>query len=296
MDRLEAKWTVGKLKRLGIALRDGAEPSSGLPDYDEVMLFYNEAAVRVEEDIDRHDWSPILGEIRPRVTSRAKSIDTLREKLQRTKTFPLPSIQDIAGVRFEADMSLDQQEKVAKQVAALFVPAGKIDDIREAPHSGYRAMHVLFRLPTWDGDTKSSLQVRVEVQIRTQLQSAWANMYEAVADVLGRGIRYEEYPVGSSEEAALVAELHELAVSRIASLEQRRNEAERVRDMRRDSQRYLRTLMPGPKGERVADDVRALGERFESVMASLQVLQQSYLDEMQSIERRFATMREERKR
>lgn len=296
MDRLEAKWTVGKLKRLGIALRDGAEPSSGLPDYDEVMLFYNEAAVRVEEDIDRHDWSPILGDIRPRVTSRAKSIDTLREKLQRTKTFPLPSIQDIAGVRFEADMSLAQQEKVANEVAALFVPAGKIDDIRQAPHSGYRAMHVLFRLPTWDGDATSRLQVRVEVQIRTQLQSAWANMYEAVADVLGRGIRYEEYPVESEEEAELVAELHELAVSRIASLEQRRNEAERVRDSRRDSQRYLQTLMPGPKGERVADDVRALGERLESIMASLQVLQQSYLDEMQSIEHRFATMREERKR
>jgi hypothetical protein len=75
MERLEAKWTVGKLKLLGNALRDGAEPSSGLPDYDEVMLFYNEAAVQVEEEIDRQDWGQILGELRPRVASRAKSID-----------------------------------------------------------------------------------------------------------------------------------------------------------------------------------------------------------------------------
>lgn len=125
MERLEAKWTVGKLKRLGNALRDGAEPSSGLPDYDEVMLFYNEVAVQVEEEIDRQDWGPVLGELRPRVTSRAKSIDTLREKLQRIKTYQLPNIQDIAGVRFEADMSLDQQNRVAKQIAALLNPAGK---------------------------------------------------------------------------------------------------------------------------------------------------------------------------
>jgi ppGpp synthetase/RelA/SpoT-type nucleotidyltranferase len=295
MEKLEARWTVGKLKRLGNALRDGAEPSSGLPDYDEVMLFYNEAAVLVEEEIDRQDWGPILGELRPRVTSRAKSIDTLREKLQRIKTYQLPNIQDIAGVRFEADMSLDQQDQVAKLIAALLNPFGEIDDIRVAPHSGYRAIHVLLRLPTWDGDLRASLQVRVEVQIRTQLQSAWANMYEAVADVLGRGIRYDEYPA-ESEEAKLVAELQHLALDRITKLEHRRNEAERVNGMHRDSQRYLQTLMPGPKGERVAEDVRALGKRLESVMASVQVLQQSYLNEMQSIEHRFATMREERKR
>lgn len=295
MERLEAKWTVGKLKRLGNALRDGAEPSDGLPDYDDVMLFYNEAAAQVEEEIDRHDWRPVLGDLEPRVTSRAKSIDTLREKLQRTKTFPLPNIQDVAGVRFEADMSLDQQDQVAKQLAALFDPAGEIDDIRKEPHSGYRAIHVLFRFPTWDGDVKASLQVRVEVQIRTQLQSAWANMYESVADVLGRGIRYEEYPT-ESEEATLIAELHHLALDRIVKLEHRRNEAERVNAMHKDSQRYLQTLMPGPKGERVAEDVRSLGDRLELALASLQVLQQSYLDEMQSIEHRFATMREERKR
>lgn len=34
----------------------------------------------------------------------------------------------------------------------------------------------------------------IEIQIRTQMQHEWAEMFEKVADVLGRGIRYGEPP------------------------------------------------------------------------------------------------------
>lgn len=73
-------------------------------------------------------------------------------------------------------------------------------DLRDNPHSGYRAVHVWLRLPGG----------RVEVQIRTVGQSAWANTYERIGDLLGRGIRYNEMP--EDQDAREIVELmHQLA-------------------------------------------------------------------------------------
>lgn len=73
-------------------------------------------------------------------------------------------------------------------------------DLRDNPHSGYRAVHVWLRLPGG----------RVEVQIRTVGQSAWANTYERIGDLLGRGIRYNEMP--EDQGAREIVELmHQLA-------------------------------------------------------------------------------------
>lgn len=180
------------------------------------MFWYNDLAAHVQQRVDDVDWVSMLETASFEITSRPKTIDTLRQKLLRDKDMPLLSVQDIAGVRFEAEMSLDQQDAVAVAVAGLFGHGiESIRDLRERPHSGYRAVHVWLRLPA-----------RVEVQIRTHLQGAWANAYEAAADVLGRGIRYGELPNGL-EERAVVQAMQKLSLEQIAMAELERSALQR---------------------------------------------------------------------
>jgi ppGpp synthetase/RelA/SpoT-type nucleotidyltranferase len=184
------------------------------------MVFYNDLAAYAQAQIAGLDWGPLLGDRIPEVTSRPKTIDTLRQKLQREKTTQLPSVQDIAGVRFEAEMTLDEQDAVANAIAGLFGHdlQACMKDLRENPHSGYRAVHLWLRLPA-----------RVEVQIRTHLQGQWANTYEAVADVLGRRIRYDELPE-DKEARELVEALQSLSKTGIMLLEEGRVKIRRLVD------------------------------------------------------------------
>lgn len=213
-DMLVCPWTTSELRRLSHHIRDETPPSDNHPAYGEVMVWYNDLAAEVQQRIAALNWPPLLLERPFEVTSRPKTIDTLRQKLQRDHRTPLQSVQDIAGVRFEAEMSLDEQDAVAHAICGAFNhdPISSIRDMRTDDHSGYRGLHIWLRLPA-----------RVEVQVRTHLQGQWANMYETAADVLGRGIRYDELPAGEMERT-IVLGLRELSTRRIADIEKDRNE------------------------------------------------------------------------
>lgn len=173
-------WTKNALRRLGVALRDGVSPPIGGPSYAEVMLWHSDLATEVQDRIEGRSWltaSELL------VTSRSKTQDTLVEKLQRQPSLQLNAVQDLAGVRVDADLLLGEQTSLARAIGNHFgADESSIHDLREEPHAGYRAVHVWLRLPAG----------RVEIQIRTLLQSMWANAYEKLGDEAGRGIRYGE--------------------------------------------------------------------------------------------------------
>ncbi|MFT4220586.1 MAG: hypothetical protein QM611_08725 [Microbacterium sp.] len=226
-------WGTNELKRLGVHIRDETPPGSDHPSYGEVMAWYNDLAASVQRRISGLDWPPLLRERPFEVTSRAKTIDTLRQKLRRHPTYKLPTVQDIAGVRFEAEMSLDEQDAVVNAICGVYDHdiSTCVQDMRDEPHSGYRAVHIWLRLPQ-----------RVEVQVRTHLQGEWANMYEAAADVFGRGIRYDELPEDEGRREVVEA-LRELSTVRISSIEWNRNEAASI-DLRLedDARRGIRTV------------------------------------------------------
>ena len=79
-------------------------------------------------------------------------------------------------------------------------------------------MHVWLRLPAG----------RVEVQVRTHLQCAWANAYESLADAFGREIRYGYIPL-DPQEAMIVRSLQDMSLVRIAEMEGGRNDAARLK-------------------------------------------------------------------
>jgi len=151
----------------------------------------------------------LSGGRRLEVTSRAKTISTLREKLERMRWYDIGRIEDLAGVRVETEMSLREQDDLVKAIVTTFGPEHcVVHDLRETPRFGYRAVHIRLRLPAG----------RVEIQVRTHLQGLWANGYEALADLYGRGIRYGEPPGG---EAAMIAvqELQRFSTVRLTEFE-----------------------------------------------------------------------------
>jgi len=209
---MKPPWTRGQLERLGDAVAGGTPAPATGPTYEDVIQWYANLAAAVQVEIDaigRTVLSP--AGISPRVSARAKSLGTLRDKLGRDHGSKLPTIQDFAGVRLEAPMTLEQQDAVVSAIAERFeCEAGQIRDLREGAHSGYRAVHVWLRLE--DG--------RVEVQVRTDLQGAWANAYERLADRIGRDIRYGRLPADPAIRA-VVTTLQDVSRVKLRDVEAR---------------------------------------------------------------------------
>jgi ppGpp synthetase/RelA/SpoT-type nucleotidyltranferase len=176
-------WSKGDLRRLGDALViDQTATPVGCPQYAEVMYWHNDLAAEVAARIKNSPWIAIPPD-QLSISARPKTLRTLVQKLERMPTLKLGQVQDLAGVRVDVEMVLTQQTNLAQEIAEHFGAAPKaINDIRPTPHSGYRAMHVCLALPAGN----------VEVQIRTVPQSEWANVYEGLGELFGRGIRYDE--------------------------------------------------------------------------------------------------------
>lgn len=120
-------------------------------------------------------------------TARVKSLNTTIEKLRRNNGSGLKSMQDLAGMRIVGDFDRVGQDELVAQLEALFqgdLRSPKVVDRRSIPSHGYRAVHVV----VFPDD------VPVEIQVRTQAQHEWAELFEKLADRVGRGIRYGEPP------------------------------------------------------------------------------------------------------
>ena len=150
------------------------------------------------------------------ISGRVKTASTLLQKLRRMGATPISNIQDVAGLRFDSALTLSEQTKVAEVFMNAFLVEGAkrvdIRDLREDSHSGYRAVHLHIR---------SGLG-RAEMQIRTALQSKWANLYEEAADIYGRDIRYlhekgVRMPPGAEDVVRKLQELSAL-VKRVEEL------------------------------------------------------------------------------
>ena len=201
------------MRKLGDAIRDGDATAYGELHYDELWSWCNNLVAAAYLDLVSMELEQYLElESKVAITGRAKVRATVREKLLRRRSEKLPSIQDLAGLRVEADMTLAEQDAIVAAICSRFglLPQA-IHDLRDGSHSGYRGVHVWVRLSQPKG-------AWFEIQVRTRAQGAWANAYEALADVLGRGIRYGEVPA-SPIARELVDYLQRVSLERIAAAE-----------------------------------------------------------------------------
>jgi hypothetical protein len=130
------------------------------------------------------------------VAQRIKRLSSIKAKLERQATMQLSQMQDIGGCR-----AVLKDVETAKQVRDLCLAShfkhrlAKEDNYIDCPKtSGYRGIHLVYRYVSDRKDTYKGLLI--EVQIRSQLQHAWATAVETVGTFLQQSLKASQ---GSDE-------------------------------------------------------------------------------------------------
>ncbi|AEA23386.1 RelA/SpoT domain protein [Pseudonocardia dioxanivorans CB1190] len=146
--------------------------------FSDVIDYYQMLLDRVALTLTEHGFRP---------TARVKTTGTLIDKLIREHGMQLTRINDLAGARIVIDGSRLDQDQAVQNICSAFLDCEKqpvVLDRRTQPSFGYRAVHVIVYPEGFP----------VEIQVRTDLQDAWAQIFERLADQWGRRIRYGEAP------------------------------------------------------------------------------------------------------
>jgi RelA/SpoT family protein len=127
---------------------------------------------------------------------RLKRLSSIAAKLERNKNMKLSQMQDIGGCRAVVK-GIRQIEKVLKRYAisraknptarAEFV---KMFDYIACPKvDGYRSVHLIYKYRSPSPRHKIWHGLRIEIQLRTKLQHAWATAVETVDAFTGQGLK-----------------------------------------------------------------------------------------------------------
>jgi len=167
-----------QIEQLGRRLvREDAPAAEDLASLQRLLLVRSEVLDRVVANV--------RGQLGVAPTSRIKNTGTILEKLRRNGGSGLKSMQDLAGMRIVGRFDRGRQDELVARIVELFAGekrAPKVVDRRVAPMHGYSAVHVIV-FP--EG-------IPAEIQVRTEWQHEWAELFEKLADLVGRGIRYGE--------------------------------------------------------------------------------------------------------
>jgi ppGpp synthetase/RelA/SpoT-type nucleotidyltranferase len=193
-----------QIDKLGERLRKGDISEADLRLLDEYRRSFSDA------------YEFVIGGIRNELelepTGRpAKSTTSIAEKLLR-ESIRLTQVQDIAGCRLIVS-GINEQQGVVELLMKLFREVSVVDR-REHPSHGYRAVHVIVK----------HIDKMVEVQVRTYLQHAWAELSEKLSDTLDPGIKYGGGSAGAQEILAMAAGMvieQETLEARLVSLRQK---------------------------------------------------------------------------
>lgn len=112
------------------------------------------------------------------VTQRLKRYGTMIDKLQRQPAMNLSRMQDIGGCRAVLN-SVDEIHRVTRRLRKNGRARRVVDYITEPAESGYRGVHVIAEYH----------ERLIEVQLRTQIQHAWAISVERVGGRLGEDLK-----------------------------------------------------------------------------------------------------------
>lgn len=120
-------------------------------------------------------------DVEPTVAQRIKRLPSIRHKLERFPSMKLAQMQDLGGARAVLTSANEVDRLVAYYLGKSRIKHKLVkqnDYIAEPKDSGYRGVHLVYaynsdRRLEWNG-------LKIELQIRSQLQHAWATAVETV--------------------------------------------------------------------------------------------------------------------
>ncbi len=120
---------------------------------------------------------------------RIKRLSSIEYKLNRFSTMTLSQMQDIGGCRaIMASVPNVQRLVIDYRDSEIKHPLHQCDDyIANPKDSGYRGIHLIYRYNSDRKKTYNSL--KVEMQIRTHLQHAWATAVETVGTLQQQALK-----------------------------------------------------------------------------------------------------------
>ena len=117
----------------------------------------------------------------PTVAQRIKRLPSIRHKLERFSTMNLSQMQDLGGARAVVT-GAEEVERLSRYYLDTSRIKHKLvkqnDYIAEPKKSGYRGVHLVYG---YNSDRNSDWNaLKIELQLRSQLQHAWATAVETV--------------------------------------------------------------------------------------------------------------------
>ncbi|MFY9819881.1 MAG: RelA/SpoT domain-containing protein [Thermoanaerobaculia bacterium] len=130
------------------------------------------------------------------VAQRVKRLSSIQAKLARFPWLKLSEMQDLGGCRAvvksvkEVDRLVDIHTK-----SRMFHRLDHMDNyISDPKKSGYRGVHLIYR---YQSDYNTAFNgLKIEVQIRSLLQHAWATAVETVGTLMGESLKSSQGPHG----------------------------------------------------------------------------------------------------
>jgi hypothetical protein len=191
------KYTAGQIDRAGKILSSTAATKQEVDDAIAVMDSWRIAHNRPLE-MARSTLASRVKLVNPNATigMRLKREDSIRGKLLREPTMKLSKMQDIGGCR----VILRDMEEVEKLVALYANDAGVgVTNYIETPRvSGYRGKHIIWRFEGEGKDDNGYKPMRIEVQVRTELQHSWATAVEVCSTFTSQNLK-SDHPMVSDE-------------------------------------------------------------------------------------------------
>jgi hypothetical protein len=132
-------------------------------------------------------WYMHYHEIEGVTVARLKRMQAIRRKLSRTN-IRLHQLQDLGGCRAILTSLDDMRRLVETMRQCRHELRSESDYIAKPKADGYRSHHLMFNYQG-RGDRKIFDGKRIEVQIRTRLQHAWATAVESVGLFLGEYLK-----------------------------------------------------------------------------------------------------------
>jgi putative GTP pyrophosphokinase len=126
------------------------------------------------------------------VSRRLKRAPSIIRKLRIQKKMALSQMQDIAGLRVVFSTLNDVYklksvlEYTEKQIAFKSALIKEFDYIRSPKDSGYRSLHLVYK---YGKNLSPEYQSRIEIQIRTTIQHAWATAVEVIGAFLNQPLK-----------------------------------------------------------------------------------------------------------